>query len=99
MDCLRSFIVNIRQVGTFTGTDVKTWFVGAQEFWAVEAPRISIFNVQGFKNVDIYGVDVIGSVQTQKAAAIGGCVVNDWAFELLIDGSLPLASGLVQVSP
>lgn len=99
MDCLRSFIVSIDQVTTFSGTDVKTWFVGAQEFWVVEKAGVSTFVPEGFKNIDIYGVDVIGNVSTQKAAATGGVVVQDWGFELLIEGQLPLVSGTVTTSP
>jgi hypothetical protein len=99
MDCLRSFIVSIDQVTTFSGTDVKTWFVGAQEFWVVEKAGVSTFVPEGFKNIDIYGVDVIGNVSTQKAAATGGVVVQDWGFELLIEGQLPLVSGTITTSP
>jgi len=99
MDCLRSFIVSIDQVTTFSGTDVKTWFVGAQEFWVVEKAGVSTFVPEGFKNIDIYGVDVIGNVSTQKAAGTGGVVVQDWGFELLIDGQLPLVSGSITTSP
>lgn len=99
MDCLRSFIVSIDQVTTFSGTDVKTWLLGVQEYWVVEKAGVSTFNVQGFKNIDIYGVDVIGNVSTQKSAAIGGVVVEDWAFEILIEGQLPLASGNIATSP
>jgi hypothetical protein len=99
MDCLRSFIVSIDQVTTFSGTDVKTWFVGAQEFWVVEKAGVSTFVPEGFKNIDIYGVDIIGNVSTQKAAATGGVVVQDWGFEILIEGQLPLVSGTVTTSP
>jgi hypothetical protein len=99
MECLRSFIVSIDQVTSFSGTDVKTWFVGAQEFWVVEKAGSSFFYPQGFKNIDIYGVDVVGHVMTQKAAVAGGCVVTDWAFEILIAGTLPLASGRIETSP
>jgi hypothetical protein len=63
MDCLRSFIVSIDQVTTFSGTDVKTWFVGAQEFWVVEKAGVSTFVPEGFKNIDIYGVDTPGDLK------------------------------------
>lgn len=99
MDCLRSFIVSIDQVTTFSGTDVKTWFVGAQEFWVAEKAGVSTFVPEGFKNINIFGVDVIGNVSTQKAAATGGVVVQDWGFEILIEGQLPLVSGSVTTSP
>lgn len=99
MDCLRSFIVDIKQAQTFVATDVKTWLLGVQEYWVVEASGLSSFKTEGFKNIDIYGVDVIGSVQTWKTAISGGCVVEDWAFEILIDGQLPLVSGTKEASP
>ena len=76
MECLRSFIVSIDQAGTFSGADVKTWLLGGQEYWALEKYGFSSFEIQGYKNINIYGVDVIGQVQTQKAAALGGCVIQ-----------------------
>jgi hypothetical protein len=99
MDCLRSFIVSIEQNTTFSGTDVKTWFVGAQEYWVVERNAVSNFYPQGFKNIDIHGVDVVGHVMTQKSSVAGGGVVTDWAFEIDINGTLPLASGNIGVTP
>lgn len=99
MDCLRSFVVGIKQAQTFLTTDVKTWFVGAQEFWVVEKVQDSVFEIQGFKNIDLYGVDVIGSVQTWKTALSGGCIVNDWSFEIELQGNLPLISGKKLTSP
>lgn len=98
MECLRSFIVKIQQTNTFSGGDVKTWTLGLQEYWAVANGGNSIFNFQGFKNVDVYGIDVIGQIQTQIGAANGG-VVEDWAFKILIEGQLPLASGNITASP
>jgi hypothetical protein len=98
MDCLRSFIIKINQATTFSGADVKTWLLGVQEYWAVANGGNSIFNFQGFKNVDIYGIDVIGQIQTQLGAANGG-VVEDWAFKILINGQLPLVSGNLTASP
>lgn len=99
MDCLRSFIVEIKQAQTFVGTDVKTWLLGVQEYWVVDVQGVSIFNLQGFKNIDVYGVDVIGSVQSWKTAISGGCIVEDWAFDILLDGSLPLVNGFKDASP
>lgn len=99
MDCLKSFIIDIKQAQTFVATDVKTWLLGVQEYWVVEASGNSAFQTQGFKNIDVYGVDVIGSVQSWKTAISGGCIVEDWSFEIIIDGSLPLVSGQKVASP
>jgi hypothetical protein len=99
MDCLRSFNIVIDQASTFSGTQVKTWTLGLQEFWSVDINGLSSFIFEGFKNVDVYGIDVIGNVNTQRAAAIGGCNVQDWSFEVLIEGQSPLASGRVATTP
>mgnify|MGYP006898274700 CR=1 FL=1 len=99
MDCLRSFTITIDQASTFSGSQVKTWTLGLQEFWSVDITGLSTFRFQGFKNIDVYGIDVIGNVNTQRAAAIGGCNVQDWSFEVLIEGQSPLVSGFVETSP
>ena len=96
MDCLRSFVIGMQNASTYSGGDVKTWTVGSQVFWALNESGTSLFNFEGFKNVDVYGIDLIGGVGTQQAASIGGVIVNDWNFEVRIDGNLPLASGKVQ---
>jgi hypothetical protein len=98
MDCLRSFVIGMQNASTYSGGDVKTWTVGSQVFWALNESGTSLFNFEGFKNVDVYGIDVIGGVGTQQAAGIGGVVVSDWNFEVRIEGNLPLVSGLVQAS-
>lgn len=100
MDCLRSFNIGINQSGSFAGGLVtKTWLSGTETFWASRISGTSTFTFQGFKNVDLYGIDVIGAVTTQVGALIGGVNVNDWAMELVINGQYPLASGFVTVSP
>jgi hypothetical protein len=87
-------VIRIDQVVTFTGVDVKTWLVGTDLFWAVDKSGLSTFSFQGFKNIDVYGVDVIGNVQTSASSVTSGCVANTWAFEIQLNGQLPLTSGL-----
>lgn len=101
MDCLRSFVINTKNTATFTPTQIKSWAVGGQHFWAGRIAGLSVFNIQGFKNVDVYGVDVIGAVLTDLSAGAltGGVVVEDWGFEIVIGGALPLVSGVVQTTP
>jgi hypothetical protein len=99
MECLRSFVIAFNNASTYSGTPtVKTWLSGTESFWAINLSGSSVFKFQGFKNVDIYGIDVIGDVGTQNAAATGGMIVGDWNFELKIDGTLPLPSGLIDTT-
>lgn len=98
MDCLRSFNLNIRQTGTIIVPDVKTWFVGAQEFWVVTLTRNSTFDIEGFKNINLYKMAVYGDVYPQVAAGTGGGIVGNWSFDLSLTGQLPLVSGKVNTT-
>jgi len=103
-NCMRSFQLTIGQSFTVTNTlnqSVKTWGTPGQYFWSTTFTAnsdISIYDLQGFKNVNIYGVQINGSV-------IGGhggskaAVVTDWAFNIAINGTPPLISGEKRTSP
>jgi len=99
MDCMRSFIIGVRNSATYTGASVKTWAVGVQNFWVCEVIGSSVFDIQGFKNIDIYGVKMTGDVQTTTAAATGGVVIEDFAFDIFVNGQIPLVSGATNPVP
>jgi len=99
MDCLKSFTIATSGNSNFTGTDVKTWTLGLQEFWEVDRNLTSYFVIQGFKNINIFGVDVIGSVSTLKQSSNGGVIVEDWRVRVDIDGQIPLIGGVVDLVP
>ena len=100
MECLRSFNFLASGQSNYTGADVKTWFVGAQEFWSyTRSLSLSTFNIEGFKNVNVYGIDVIGNVSTLPQAVLGGCIPSDWSISLTVNGFVPLVGGFVTVTP
>jgi len=99
MECINSFSFNTDGNSNFSGGQVKTWTAGAQEFWTVDASQSSFFDISGFKNINIHGVDVIGGITTLTGAALGGCVVEDWRISVIIDGQIPLVSGTIRTSP
>ena len=100
MDCMKSFIISMDRVNVYSAVGtLKTWAVGAQHFWTIQEVGLSTFRFQGFKNVEIYGVDVVGGIQTDVANVTNGVVVSDWNFEFLIDGQLPLTSGFIDTVP
>lgn len=99
MDCLNSFSFSTSGNSNYSGGQVKTWFVGAQEFWAVDASQSSYFDIAGFKNINIHGVDVIGGITTLTSAPTGGVVVDDWRVQVIIDGQIPLVSGSIRTAP
>jgi hypothetical protein len=100
MECLKSFSFKIQGGKNYTGTDVKQWTVGANNhYWAVRGGDTSQLNFEGFKNINIFGIDLIGGINTQEDAATGGVIINDWQIELQIEGTLPLINSFVTTSP
>jgi hypothetical protein len=101
MECLRSFTIGINQNNTFatSGTNVKSWGTLGNYHWVVrENVGTSIFDIQGFKTIRIFGIEMVGNVQTDLSASDGG-IVLDYSFIVNITGVAPQASGVVRVSP
>ena len=95
MDCLRSFHVNIALQRGFStaGTNVKNWGVVGNYHWQViDSSLGSDFIIEGFKRIDLYGIQMVGSVFTDLGAN-DGAIVSDYGLNLAITGQSPLASG------
>lgn len=95
MDCLRSFNFIATGQSNFVAPDVKTWTAGAQEYWSFERNGTSTFSPQGFKNIDVYGISLIGNVGTLVAAPLGGAIPSDWSARLSINGQLSQLGGVI----
>ena len=100
MECLKSFSFKVTTNTNLSGGNIKQWATGAaQHFWSASAGTSSTYNIQGFKNINVYGVDVIGSITTLTAAGTGGVIVNDWNIDVLISGQQPLVGGTITAAP
>jgi hypothetical protein len=97
MDCLRSFTLNINQNFVFSNTVYTEWnTTGAILPWTMfdgSISRNSVFNVQGFKNIDVYGITLVGNVYPLLAPANRQRLVEDWGVELNLNGNPPLIGG------
>ena len=96
MDCMRSFSVDLAvQRGYSTAnTDVKTWGVAGNYNWQViENSLGSNILIQGFKNIDLYGIKLNGSLFTD-VGLLDGAIVSDYGFDVSISGSAPRISGI-----
>lgn len=98
MECMRSFNFIAGGQANWVAPDIKTWFVGAQEFWAFERNGSSTFTPQGFKNIDVYGISLIGNIGTLEAAPLGGAIPTDWSARISINGQLPQLGGIIAVT-
>jgi len=97
MDCLRSFNFNARVSGyVFSNPlNIKTWTLGLQEYFVFDDQgSVSLFNIAGFKNINIFGCSVVGNVQADIQPT-GGGILEDWNIGVRLNGQTPLISGSV----
>ena len=88
MECLRSFNFTVGFQSNFTPPNgFKYWQIGTQHFWFLESTLASsTFNIQGFKNINIFGIEATGKVNTDALPVGFSCLVQDWSFQLQITG-------------
>ena len=94
MDCKRSFFVDIDVQKTYAtlGTNIKTWPAVSHNFWQIiDFNTGSNLILQGFKRIDLYGIEMIGSVYTDVGAN-DGAIVGDYGMNINITGTNPLVS-------
>jgi hypothetical protein len=94
MQCLRSFTFASKEATTFSGSDIDVWSIGLENYWAVMKAGTSTFSIEGFKNIEVYGITATGEV----FCSIGSnrsVIVNNWAFTVQINGTVPLINGFV----
>ena len=103
MDCLRSFnftIANQSNYGAAQG--FLYWQIGTQHFWTLDTSGIggsSTYNVQGFKNINIYKIEISGDVNSSPQLAPFQCIVQNWNFNLQIVGQNSQSTGEVLAAP
>lgn len=94
MDCLRSFSLVMDSLKNFStaGSNVKTWGVIGNQHWIINEAGFSIFNVTGYKRIDLYGIALVGNVQSDLGAG-NGVTVDDWGFEIQANAIRPIVGG------
>lgn len=98
MDCLRSFIFETNVSKTFTGSEIRQWGIAPANYWDVSSAAVSTLNIQGFKNIDLYGLKLQGYIQSDVPGA-NSVIVNDWALDIQVNGTLPLLGSFATSSP
>lgn len=102
MECVKSFV--IRSTGnenvSSAGSSLDTWGISPRISWAYQkGSGNSTFNIQGFKNINIHSIEVVGDFATSSMNAGFSSVVSNWAFYLQINGKMPYVSGFITPSP
>ena len=103
--CMKSFQIRIAQnyllVSGSPGNSLRTWGTVGQYYWSAgfNPGSTSVYNLEGFKSVDIFGMSVNGYVKANSNSINKCAIVDDWAFSLILEGYPPLVSGFKRVSP
>jgi hypothetical protein len=100
MECLRSFTLNINQNFSFVTPSFIAWNTANNYHpWALQngigssPSAITDFNIQGFKNVNIFGVKMVGNVYPTVPTASRQGLVEDWGIDLQLVGNPQLIGG------
>ena len=102
MDCLRSFnfsIANQSNYGLAQG--FLYWQIGTQHFWTLDIPSAtgSKYNIQGFKNINIFKIEITGDINSSPQLATFQCLVQNWSLGVEIVGQNSSSAGSVLASP
>jgi len=100
MDCLRSFNFTIRQQSNWAAANgFKGWTVGAQHFWLLERTGTSTYNTQGFKNINVFRIEITGDTVSSATPVGVSVITNNWSLGMTITGQNSAGVGLVTASP
>ena len=102
MECMRSFnfsITNQSNYGLAQG--FLYWQIGTQHFWTLDIPaaQSSKYIVQGFKNINVFKIQINGDVSSSPQFAPFQCIVQNWNIGIQVVGQNSQSVGLVQTAP
>lgn len=98
MDCLRSFNLLVSANSTVGAGNITTWGVAPQNYWLARETGTSTFNINGFKNINIYSIEAVGTV-TSVIGGLDQVIVQDWGWSIQIIGQPPLTNGNITAAP
>lgn len=101
MDCLRSFNFAASANSNFTPlNNIQGWTIGTNNYFAGSISLDSTINIQGFKNINVHGIYLSGTVTTLPTAPpLTKCLVEDWNIGVRINGQMPIVGNDITVSP
>ena len=95
MDCLRSFSLASNLNQSFAlGPNLDVWTIGTDNYWFGRTVGASAsFNVQGFKNINIFGIDVVGDFKSGPGTT--QVLIDNWEVNIDLIGQAPKLGGIV----
>ena len=101
MDCLRSFNFSIANQSNWTAPDFEYWQIGTQHFWSLDRQSASgsTYQIQGFKNINIFKIEVTGDLCSSPQFTPYNCLVQNWNCDFIIEGQNSTSVGSIVSSP
>jgi hypothetical protein len=97
MDCLKSF--TIHSSSNITAGASSTYVQNLNNYWVLDTSLTSSFIIEGFKNINIHGVELIGAFEANSVSN-QRCIISDWGTTLQLQGgTIPQVSGRITASP
>jgi hypothetical protein len=102
---MKSFSIRIDGSNFFDDTNgfVRTWGTLGQYYFTALNFKTgfsnSVYNIVGFKNIDIYGISLNGYVMGEPTSATNSAIVQDWNMYITLNGQAALVSGITNASP
>ena len=99
MECMRSFTLTTTDKKTYTvaAGDMSVW--GAINNWQIYGTEASTFLIRGFKNINIFGIDMTGNASSNYG--IGPRINNanpfDFEVNVRLAGQIPQPIGVIGV--
>jgi hypothetical protein len=85
MDCLKSFTFILENSTNFTTPDVNVWGTAPQNYWNVRVAGSSTFTIEGFKNINIHKIEIVGNINSRSTG--NNTIVQDWELLFRINGN------------
>ena len=88
MDCLRSFNFTLRNQSNYGASEgFLYWQINSSHYWLIDQSLPNVkYLVQGFKNINVFKIEMTGDVVSSPAFATYEALVQNWKWDLQIVG-------------
>lgn len=97
MSCLKSFTLNARG-NLNNAASSHFWTQNGNNYFSLDRNFSSSYIVEGFKNINIYGVEMVGAITSNGMQPDHANFLN-YGVELQLNGLIPQVSGRINAAP
>ena len=76
------------------GPNLDVWTIGTNNYWFGRTVGANAdFDIQGFKNINIYGIDVVGDFKSGPGTS--QVLIENWEVNIDLIGQAPILGGII----